>query len=148
MLQKPDETYYLMTLRQLQELYKTIGFDMVTFFNDILNISTSNPVNLNENDQIIIASFDFMSNVSNILTNYLLTPTKSHIVIDQILLSLVLSLSSYLPSIFSKTLLPLDKVYLGTDSLPERWESCVKKTDAAFGYGLGWLKIKKFFFLI
>lgn len=137
MLLKPVETYYLMTLKQLQELYKSIGFDIVPFFNDILSINTSNPIKLNENDQIIVTTYDFMLNVSNILTNYLLTPTKSHIVIDHILFSLVLSLSSYLPLIFDKSLLPLEKVYSGTDSLPERWESCVKRTDNAFGYGLG-----------
>jgi hypothetical protein len=137
MLLKPVETYYLMTLKQLQELYKPIGFDIVPFFNDILSINTSNPIKLNENDQIIVTTYDFMLNVSNILTNYLLTPTKSHIVIDHILFSLVLSLSSYLPLIFDKSLLPLEKVYSGTDSLPERWESCVKRTDNAFGYGLG-----------
>jgi len=137
MLLKPVETYYLMTLKQLQELYKPIGFDMVPFFNDILSINTSNPIKLNENDQIIVTTYDFMLNVSNILTNYLLTPTKSHIVIDHILFSLVLGLSSYLPSIFEKSLLPLEKVFSGTDSLPERWESCVKRTDNAFGYGLG-----------
>ncbi|CAF4859897.1 unnamed protein product, partial [Rotaria sp. Silwood2] len=31
---------------------------------------------------------------------------------------------------------PLFKELYGMDSLPDRWEYCVKETDAAFGYGL------------
>jgi hypothetical protein len=136
-LQKHEETYHLMTLKQLQEQYQAIGFDIVPFFNEILNLNTSNPIQVTENDQIIVLTYELMSNVSNILTNYLLTPEKSHIVIDHFFFSFILGISSYLPTIFDKAILPLQQELFGTDSLPERWEYCVKQTDATFGYGLG-----------
>jgi len=136
-LQKPNETYYLMTLKQLDEQYQPIGLNIYSLLNDMLNINKSNPVKLNENDQVIVLSLDLMSKVSTIVQNYLLTPNKSHIIIDYLLFSLVFDLSSRLPSAFEKTTLPLLKELYGMEALPERWEYCVKETDAAFGYGLG-----------
>jgi hypothetical protein len=142
-LQKPNETYYLMTLKQLQELYQMIGLDIYSFLTDMLNINASNPIKFTENDQVIVLSIDLMTKVSNILQNYLLTPNKSHIVIDYLLFSLVFDLSSHLTTTFEKSTLPLFKELYGLESLPERWEYCVKETDGAFGYGLGLLKISK-----
>jgi len=147
-LQKPNETYYLMTLKQLQELYQSIGFDIYPFFNEMLNINSSNPINLTENDQVIVLSYALMSNVSTLIKKYLLTPNKSHIVIDHLLFSLVFDLSSHLTTAFEKLTLPLFKELYGMESLPERWEYCVKETDAAFGYGLGKIKIVFFFLQI
>jgi len=144
-LQKPNETYYLMPLKQLQEQYQSIGFDIYSFFNDMLNLNISNPIKLDENNQIIILSFDLMSNVSKIVTNYLLTPTKSHIIIDYLLFSLIMDISPYLSPIFEKIVLPLKKELFGTDSVPDRWEYCVKQTDSAFGYGLGKFKSDEIF---
>lgn len=138
-LQKHDKTYNLMSLKQLQEQYKPIGLDILAFFNEIFNI---NSIKFNENDQIIILTPELMSSVSNIIINYLLTPNKSHIVIDHFLLSFVLGLSTHLPSNFKTSVLKLQKELYGTDSLPEQWEYCVKQTDAAFGFGLGLLKRK------
>ncbi|CAF1567199.1 unnamed protein product [Adineta steineri] len=144
-LQKPNETYYLMTLKQLQEHYQSLGLNIYTFLNDMLNINGSNPVKLNENDQVIVLSLDLMSNISTILNNYLLTPNKSHIVIDYLIFSLIFDISSHLPHAFEQITLPLLKELYGMDSLPERWEYCVKETDGAFGYGLGALYIKAVF---
>ncbi|CAF1168465.1 unnamed protein product [Adineta steineri] len=144
-LQKPDATYYLMPLKQLHEQYQSIGFDIYSYFNNMFNINITNPIKFNENNQIIILSFDLMSNVSKIVTNYLSTPNKSHIVIDHLLLSLVVELIPYLPSIFKQTLLPLKTVLLGRDSLPERWEYCVQETDDSYGYVLGVLYINTVF---
>jgi hypothetical protein len=141
MLQKHDETYHLMSLKQLQEQYQAVGFDIVSYFNDLFNINSSNPIKFNENDQIIVLTYEFMSNVANIVTDYLLTPNKSHILIDHFLLLVVLGTSSHLPSIFDKTRLPLQKELFGTDSIPDRWDYCVKRADDAFGYALGLLKI-------
>jgi hypothetical protein len=146
-LQKHGQTYHLMTIKQLQDQYQAIGFDFVSFFNELFNTST---IKLNENDQMIVLTYELMSDVSNILNNYLLTPEKSHIVIDHTLLSLVLTMGSHLPLIFEKTILPLKTALFGTESLPERWEYCVKQTDSAFGFAIGWLKIRKkkvFFFI-
>jgi hypothetical protein len=137
-LQKHDQTYHLMTIKQLQDQYQALGFDFVSFFNELFNIST---IKLDENDQMIVITYELMSNVSTILNNYLLTSEKSHIVIDHTLLSFVLGMSAHLPLIFEKTILPLKNVLFGTDSSPERWESCIKQTDGAFGFALGWLKI-------
>jgi hypothetical protein len=142
-LQKPNETYYLMTLKQLQELYQSIGLDIYSFLNEMLNLNVSNPINLTENDQIIVLSLELMTNVSTILKKYLLTPNKSHIVIDHLLFSVVFDLSSHLSTTFEKLTLPLFKELYGLEALPERWEYCVKETDAAFGYGLGLLKFLK-----
>ena len=136
-LQKPNETYYLMTLKQLQEQYESTGLNIYSLFNEMVNINASNPVKLNENDQVIVLSLDLMSKVSTIIKDYLLTPNKSHIVIDHLLFSLVFDLSSHLSTAFEKLTLPLLKELYGMESLPERWEYCIKETDAAFGYGLG-----------
>jgi predicted metalloendopeptidase len=144
-LQKPNETYYLMTLKQLQEQYQSIGLDIYPFLNEMLNINSSNPLNLTETDQIIVLSYDLMSNVSTIIKKYLLDPNKSHILIDHLLFSLVFDLSSHLTTAFEKLTLPLFKELYGMESLPDRWEYCVKETDAAFGYGLGALYIKAVF---
>lgn len=144
-LQKPSETYSLMTLKQLQEQYQSIGFDVYSFFKNLLNINPSNPVEFNDNDQIIVLSLNLMSNVSNILTKYLLTPEKSHIVIDYLLLSLVLDLSRFLSSDIEQIMLLLKKELFGADSIPSRWEICVKETDAAFGYALGKENLKEIF---
>ncbi|CAF0815027.1 unnamed protein product [Rotaria sp. Silwood1] len=144
-LQKPNETYYLMALKQLQEQYQSIGLDIYSLLNDMLNINASNPIKLNENDQIIVLSLELMSKLSTILTNYLLTPNKSYIVIDHLLFSLIFDLSSHLSTAFEKLTLPLFKELYGMESLPERWEYCVKETDAAFGYGLGALYVKAVF---
>lgn len=133
-LQKHDKTYNLMSLKQLQEQYKAIGFDMISFFNEIFN---RNSIKLNENDQVIILTSELMSNVSNILTNYLLTPNKSHIVIDHFFLSLILGFSTHLPLNYKKIVLKLQKELYGADSLPEQWEYCIKQTDIAFGFALG-----------
>jgi predicted metalloendopeptidase len=86
-----------------------------------------------------------MSNVSTIIKKYLLDPNKSHILIDHLLFSLVFDLSSHLTTAFEKLTLPLFKELYGMESLPDRWEYCVKETDAAFGYGLGALYIKAVF---
>jgi hypothetical protein len=142
-LQKPNETYYLMSLKQLQELYQSIGLDIYSFLTEMLNINASNPIKFTENDQIIVLSLDLMTKVSSILTNYLLTPNKSHIVIDHLLFSLIFDLTSHLSLEFEKLTLPLFKELYGIESLPERWEYCVKETDAAFGYGLGLFSFKK-----
>lgn len=139
-LQKPNETYFLMSLKQLDELYKPVGLDVYSFLIEMLNINTSNPVKMTENDQVIVLSMDLMKKISNILQNYLLTPNKSHIIIDHLLFSLVFDLSSHLTTAFEKLMLPLSKELNGVEALPERWEYCVKETDAAFGYGLGLLK--------
>ena len=136
-LQKPNETYFLMTLKQLQEQYEPIGLDIYSFLNEMLNINGSNPVKLTENDQVIVLSLELMTRVSTILNSYLLTPNRSHIVIDHLMFSLVFDLSSHLTSAFERISLPLFKELYGMESLPERWEYCVKETDAAFGYGLG-----------
>jgi hypothetical protein len=148
-LQKPNETYYLMTLKQLEELYQPIGLDIYSFLTDMLNINTSNSIKFTENDQIIVLSLELMRKVSTILNNYLLTPNKSHIIIDHLLFSLVFDLSSHLSTTFEKLTLPLFKELYGIESLPERWEYCVKETDAAFGYGLGLRKtlLNKFIFI-
>ena len=136
-LQKPNETYHLISLKQLQEQYQPINFNLISFFNKILNINASNPIELNENDQIIVLSHKLMSNVSKILTNYLSKPNTSHIVIDHLLLTFVLNKISYLSSTFERKILPLKKALFGVDSLPERWKYCVEQTDHAFGYALG-----------
>jgi predicted metalloendopeptidase len=147
MLQKPDETYVIMTLKQLQEQYKPIQFDIYSFFSDMFNINKSNPIKFNENDQLIVLSSELMSKLSLILTNYLSKPDKSHIVIDHLLFSLITDLSSYLSSVFEQVTLPFKKELLGTDSLPDRWEYCVRKTDSAFGYALGELNRTEVFIL-
>ncbi|UJR36308.1 hypothetical protein I4U23_029035 [Adineta vaga] len=144
-LQKPNETYYLMTLKQLQDLYEPLGLDIYSLLNDMLNINVSNPVKLNENHHVIVLSLDLMSKVSTILKSYLLTPNKSHIVIDHLLFSLIFDLSSHLSTAFEKITLPLLKELYGMESLPDRWEYCVKETDGAFGYGLGALYTKAVF---
>ncbi|CAF1138593.1 unnamed protein product [Rotaria sordida] len=136
-LQKPLEKYHLMSLKQFQEQYKSIGFDIYLFLNDIFNVNISNPIKLNENDQIIVYSYELMLNISKILTNYLLTLNKSYIIIDHLLFSFVFDKILYLSPLFEKTLLPLKKELYGIDSLTERWEFCIKRTDEAFGYGLG-----------
>lgn len=136
-LQKPNETYYLMKLKELQELYQPIGLDIYTLLTDMLNINSSNVIQFTENDQIIALSLDLMKKVSSIVNDYLLTPEKSHIIIDHILFSLLFDLSSHLSTNFEKATLPLYKELYGMEALPDRWEHCVKETDAAFGYGLG-----------
>ena len=136
-LQKPNETYHLMTVKQLQDQYKLIGWNIKSYLNDMFNLNASNPIKLDDNDQVIVLSFDLMSNVSQIVTKYLSTPNKSHVVIDFILFSLIGDMTSHLPLIFEQTVLPLKKVLLGTDSNPDRWETCVRKTDKALGFGLG-----------
>jgi hypothetical protein len=152
-LQKPNETYYLMSLKQLQELYQPIGLDIYVFLTEMLDLNASNPTKFTENDQIIVLSLDLMTKVSAILNNYLLTPQKSHIVLDHLLFSLIFDLSSHLPATFEKLTLPLFKELYGVEALPDRWEYCVKETDAAFGYGLGsstfrWLMKLIFFFQV
>ncbi|CAF0940263.1 unnamed protein product [Rotaria sordida] len=144
-LQKPNETYYLMALKEIQKQYQSIGLDIRSLLNNMLNLNASNPINLNENDQVIVLSLDLMSNLSTILTDYLLTPNKSYIVIDHLLFSLVFDLSSHLSTAFEKLTLPLFKELYGMEALPDRWEYCVKETDAAFGYGLGALYTKAVF---
>ncbi|CAF5147042.1 unnamed protein product, partial [Rotaria sp. Silwood1] len=135
-LQKPKETYYLMSLKQFQEQYTSIEFNIYSFLNDIFNKNTSNSIIFNENDKIIVLSYDLMLKISKILTNYLLTPNKSHIIIDYLLFSFVFDKISYLSSIFEKIQLPLKKELFGIDTIVERWEYCVKQTDYAFGYSL------------
>ena len=136
-LQKPKETYALLALKQLQEQYQSIGFDIYSFFNSMINTDRPNPVQLGETDQVVVLSLSLMTNLSKILTDYLLTPEKSHIVIDYLLFSLVFDFSSELSPSFEKLRIPLRKQLYGTDSLPDRWETCVKKTDVAFGGALG-----------
>ena len=136
-LQKPNETYFLMPLKQLQEQYQSIGFDVISLFNDMLNLNISNPIKLNENDPIIVISFELMSKLSMILSNYLSTPNKSHIIIDHLLFSFLVDMSPYLSLDFEKTLLPLKTQLYGIEALPERWEFCVGNTDISFGFALG-----------
>ena len=136
-LQKPIETYHLMTIQQLQDQYKSIDWNIKSYLNEMFNLNASNPIKLDDNDQVIVLSLDLMSNVSQIVTKYLTTPNKSHVVIDFILFSFIGDLTSYLPLIFEQAVLPLKKVLLGADSNPDRWESCVRKTDKALGFGLG-----------
>ncbi|CAF4685126.1 unnamed protein product [Rotaria sp. Silwood1] len=144
-LQKPKETYYLMSLKQFQEQYTSIEFNIYSFLNDIFNKNTSNSIIFNENDKIIVLSYDLMLKISKILTNYLLTPNKSHIIIDYLLFSFVFDKISYLSSIFEKIQLPLKKELFGIDTIVERWEYCVKQTDYAFGYSLGSLYTRTIF---
>ncbi|CAF1046721.1 unnamed protein product [Adineta ricciae] len=144
-LQKPNETYFLMSLKQLQDLYQPLRVDIYSLLNDMLNINASNPIKLDENDQVIVLSIDLMLKVSKILQAYLLNPQKSHIVIDHILFSLIFDLSSHLSTTFEQLSFPLLKELYGMESLPERWEHCIKETDGAFGYGLGALYTKAVF---
>ncbi|CAF0883727.1 unnamed protein product [Adineta ricciae] len=144
-LQKPNETYHLMTVKQLQDQYKSIGWNIKSYLNDMFNLNASNPIKLDDDDQVIVLSYDLMSNVSQIVTKYLSTPNKSHVVIDFILFSLIGDMTSHLPLIFEQTVLPLKKVLLGTDSNPDRWETCVRKTDKALGFGLGALYVNTAF---
>jgi len=144
-LQKPNETYFLMTLKQLDEQYRNLSFDIYSYLNEMLNLNASFPLELTENDQVIVLSFELMSQVSTILHDYLLTPGKSHVVIDHFLFSFIFDLSSHLSTKFEKITLPLFKELYGLEALPDRWEVCVKETDEAFGYGLGALYIKSVF---
>ncbi|UJR09778.1 hypothetical protein I4U23_014005 [Adineta vaga] len=144
-LQKPNETYYLMSIKQLQDQYQSIGWDITSYFNKMLNLNVSNPIKLDNNDQVIVLSLDLMTKVSQILTTYLLEPDRSHIVIDYILFSLITDFTEHLPPIFEEAVLPLKRELLGKDSIPERWEYCVKKTDGAFGFGLGVLYVNAAF---
>lgn len=144
-LQKPNETYFLMTMKELQGLYQNLSLDLYSLFNEMLNLNSSNPIRLTEEDQVIVLSLQLMSDVSSLLTDYLLTPGKSHVVLDHLLFSLVFDLSSHLSSKFEKISFPLFKELYGMESMPERWEFCVKETDGAFGYGLGALYVKAVF---
>lgn len=141
-LQKHDQTYHLMSIEQLQGLYQSIGLDFLQLFNELFNL---NSIQFVKTDQVIILSETLMSNVSTILTNYLLNPEKSHIVIDHFLFMTVIGLSSHLPLIFETKILPLKKVLLGTDSPPERWQYCLRDTNAAFGFAIGAMYIERTF---
>ena len=143
--QKPNETYFLMSLKQLDELYQPIGLDIYSFLNEMLNVNSSNPIRLTENEQVIVPSIDLIKNLSLILKNYLLTPSKSHVIIDHLFFSILFDLSSHLSTNFEKAIFPLSWELQGMESLPERWEHCVKETDGAFGYGLGSLYVKAVF---
>lgn len=143
-LQKPNETYDLMKLNDLQNLFEPIGLDIYSLLNGIVNLNASNPIKLTSNEQIIVISRDVMSNLSKILTDYLLTPEKSYIVIDHLLFSLVFDLSGHLSTAFEKLTLPLYKELYGMESVPERWEYCVKETDGAFGYALSKFNFEKY----
>ena len=57
-LQKPNETYFLMSLKQLDELYQPIGLDIYSFLNEMLNVNSSNPIRLTENEQVIVPSIE------------------------------------------------------------------------------------------
>lgn len=144
-LQKPNETYYLMPLKQLQEYYQPIQMDIYSFFNDMLNINTSNPIQLDENDKVIVLSSELMSNISKVLVNYLLKPDKSHVVIDYVLISLIFTKILHLPQSFDKASAPLRKVLYGVDSSTDRWEYCVKRTDITFGFALSALYLRNTF---
>ena len=136
-LQRPTETYALISLEQLENQYKSIGLNVTMFFNDLFNTYRSDRIEINSNDPIVVLSLDLMRNLSSIVQSYLLTPGKSHILLDHLLVSFIFEFSSQLASIFDETILPLKKVLIGTDSLPDRWEFCVKQTDTAFGYVTG-----------
>ncbi|CAF1023124.1 unnamed protein product [Rotaria magnacalcarata] len=141
-LQKPNETYHLMPLKQLQEYYQSIGLDIYAYFNDILN---TNSIKLNGNDQVIVLSFELVFNISNILTNYLLASTKSYVVIDHLLFSFVFNKILHLSSSFEKAMIPLKKALYGVDSSVERWDYCIRKTDDAFGFALSALYLRTTF---
>ena len=145
LLQKHDQTYHLMSIEQLQGLYQSIGLDFVQFFNELFHLSSSNSIELVKSDQVIILTETLMSNVSTILTSYLLNPEKSHIVIDHFLILVVFGLSSHLPLIFETKILPLKKVLVGTDSPPERWQYCLRDTNVAFGFAMGAMYIEQAF---
>lgn len=141
-LQKHDQTYNLMSLKALNFQFQTIGLNIIEILNEMFK---QNSINLSENDQIIVLNPKLISDVTNILTDYLLTSEKSSIVIDYILLSFVLGVNGFLPSKFEETILPMKKILLGSDSTVDRWELCVKQTDQAFGFALGSLFIKNIF---
>lgn len=141
-LQKHDQTYNLMSLKALNFQFQTIGLNIIEILNEMFK---QNSISLSENDQIIVLNPKLISDVTNILTDYLLTSEKSSIVIDYILLSFVLGVNGFLPSKFEETILPMKKILLGSDSTVDRWELCVKQTDQAFGFALGSLFIKNIF---
>ena len=134
-----------MSIEQLNGLYSAIGLDFLSFFNELFNLSTTNPIQFAKTDQVIILSETLMSNVSTILINYLRNPEKSHIVIDHFLFLNVLGLSSHLPLIFETTTLPLKKVLFGTDSPPDRWQYCFRDTNTAFGFAMSAMFIERTF---
>ena len=136
-LQRPTETYALISFDELEKQYNSSGLNVTMFFNDLFNTYRSDRIEMNSNDPIVVLSLDLMTNLSSIVQSYLLTPGKSHVLLDHLLLSFIFEFSSQLSSIFDETILPLKKVLLGTDALPDRWEFCVKQTDAAFSYVTG-----------
>ena len=144
-LQKPNETYSLMTINQLQDQYRPIGFDIHSFLGTMLNRKRSTPLPLHELDSIVVLSSELMSKLSGLLNDHLLTPHKSHIVIDYLLFSLIFDLSTQMTPQLEKLILPLKNALFGTESLPDRWEYCIKQTDIAFGYALGALYVRAVF---
>ena len=144
-LQKPNETYSLMTIKQLQDQYRPIGFDIQSFFGTMLNRKRSTPLQLHDTDSIVVLSSELMSKLSGILNDYLLTPHKSHVVIDYVLFSLLFDLSAQMTPRLEKLILPLKNALFGTESLSDRWEYCIKQTDIAFGYALGALYVRAVF---
>ena len=144
-LQKPNETYALMTIKQLQDQYRPIGFEIHSFLGTMLNRKRSTPLQLHEHDSIVVLSFELMTKLSGIVNGYLLASHKSHIVIDYLLFSLVFDLSAQLTPRLEKLILPLKNALFGTEALPDRWEYCIKQTDIAFGYALGALYVRAVF---
>lgn len=136
-LQKPNETYDVMSLKELNLLFKSIDFDFKLLLDEIFKFNSSNPIEFNDEDRLIVLSVDLMNKMSTFISDHLLSTSKSHVVIDHIIFSLIFDLSLFLSSDFQKVSLPLVKELSGADSLPERWEYCVTETDATFGYSLG-----------
>ncbi|CAF1146372.1 unnamed protein product [Didymodactylos carnosus] len=146
-LQRPNETYYLMTLKELQSYFNDTHLDLYKLFNEYVNVNSSNNIILGDNDQFIVLSLEFVSNLAKVLSSYLNSPTKRRVVIDHYLFSLVFDVGAHLSTEFEKAQLPLLKELYGVEEQPNRWEHCVTETDNSFGYygGIGSLYVKAVF---
>ena len=144
-LQNPTESYALISIAELQTCFSTISFDMKSYLNELINENRSQPVQLVDNDQIVTVSLNLTKELVNLIGKYLLNPEKSSSVIDFVLFSFVFQIRRQLPPSFYEVTLPLRKEFLGTEKIPDRWEFCLRETDAAFGFVLGSLFVNSTF---
>ncbi|CAG2111753.1 unnamed protein product, partial [Medioppia subpectinata] len=135
-----ESTYHKMTLKELKMKCKAI--DWVSYYRRAFGQIGRE---ITENEQIVIYSPQYMSNLSDLIEEHLRDEQKKIVVANYLGWSVVQTMTSCLAKPFREASKILRKALMGSEGTESPWRYCVTDTNGVMGFALGAMFVKAVF---